>query len=70
MKHQLLESQKELLRIKLARVNQARLEVGRTTDRIAEELGIPKQEINQWKISANLDYFEKPEPPKKEEDKK
>jgi len=65
MKRQLLESQKELLLIMLARTNQAQLEIQKTSNRTAEELGIPKQELNQWKISPNLDYFEKPEPPNK-----
>jgi len=67
-KLQLLESQKELLKIKFARANQAQKEVTKTIDRIAEELGVLKEELEQWKISPNLEYFEKPEPVK--EDKK
>jgi len=68
MKKQLLNTQKELLRIKFARANLAQQEITKTMDRIAEELGVPKQELKQWKISPNLEYFEKPEPVK--EDKK
>lgn len=68
MKKQLLESQKELLRIKFIRANLAQQEITKTMDRIAEELGVPKQELKQWKISPNLEYIEKPEPV--EEDKK
>ena len=68
MKKLLLESQKELLRIKFARANQAQQEIMKTIDRIAEELGVPKQELKQWRISPNLEYIEKPEPV--EEDKK
>lgn len=64
----LLESQKELLRIKFVRANLAQQEITKTIDRIAEELGVPKQELKQWKISPNLEYIEKPEPV--EEDKK
>jgi len=77
MKKQLLESQKELLRIKFALANQAKANLNITMDRIAMELGIPKQELSQWKINAELAYFEKKEPLKevkktfpKEEDKK
>lgn len=69
MKKQLLESQKELLRIKLARVNQAKLEISVARNRIAEELGIPKQELDKWRISAELDYFEKPDLPNKKDKK-
>ena len=70
-KRQLLESQKELLRIKFARVKLAQAEIDRTVDRIMGELGIPKQELSQWRISSNLEYFERIEIPKgSEEDKK
>jgi len=77
MKKQLLESQKELLRIKFALANQAQSNVNITMDRIAMELGIPRQELSQWKIDAELKCFEKKEPLKevkktfpKEKDKK
>lgn len=61
MKKKLLESQKELLRIKFIRANQAQIEADKTIDNIAMELGIPKQELGQWKLDAKLEYFEKKE---------
>jgi len=64
MKKNLLESQKQLLRIKQAGISQAmknldtlRADYNRTIYQIAEELEIPKEEIKDWQFKT--DYFEK-----------
>jgi len=64
MKKNLLESQKQLLRIKQAGISQAmknldtlRADYNRTIRQIADELEISKEEIESWRFES--DYFEK-----------
>jgi len=64
MRKDLMESQKQLLKIKQAGINQAmknldilRTDYTRTIYQVAEELEIPKEEIKDWQFKT--DYFER-----------
>ena len=64
MRKNLLESQKQLLKIKQTGLSQAvrnldtlRMDYNRTIQQIAEELEIPKEEIKSWRYET--EYFEK-----------
>lgn len=72
MRKNLLESQKQLLKIKQIGLNQAmknletlRADYNKTIRQIAIELGIPEEEIKAWRYE--IEYFEKIE--KEEKDK-
>jgi len=56
---ELLKSQQELVRLKLA---QARADFQATINTVASELGIDPSE--KWVLSPDFAYFEKPEPSK------
>jgi len=63
MRKNLLESQKQLLKIKQTGISQAiksldalQMDYNRTIRQIAEELEIPKEEIKGWQFKT--DYFE------------
>jgi len=63
-KKELLESQRELLNIKVNQINQVqqqldrmRIEFSKTITRMKEELGIPKKELNEWEFDKTERYF-------------
>jgi len=63
-KKELLESQRELLNIKVNQINQVqqqlnrmRIEFSKTIARMKEELGIPKKELNEWEFDKLERYF-------------
>jgi len=63
-KKELLESQRELLNIKVNQINQVqqqlngmRVEFSKTIARMKEELGIPKKELNEWEFDKSERYF-------------
>jgi len=63
-KKELLESQRELLNIKVNQINQVqqqldrmRIEFSKTIARMKEELGIPRKELNEWEFDKTERYF-------------
>jgi len=65
-KKELLESQRELLNIKVNQINQVqqqlngmRIEFSKTVTRMKEELGIPKKELNEWEFDKTEKCFVK-----------
>jgi len=84
-KKELLESQRELLNIKINQINQVqqqldrmRIEFSKTIARMKEELGIPRKELGEWEFDKSERYFvrkkmlkmpEKTIPKKKDKDK-
>lgn len=66
----ILGSQRELLFVKRANVQQAQMNLQNTLTSIALEVGIPESEIDQWQLNNKAEYFEKVEPPKKNPEKK
>jgi len=63
-KKELLESQRELLNIKVNQINQVqqqlnrmRIEFSKTIARMKEELGIPRKELNEWEFDKSERYF-------------
>lgn len=61
----LLTSQKELLRMKREKINEAIMlmrqreaEFDATLNKIAEELDVPEEDFANWKLSKNDDYLE------------
>jgi len=71
MKKKILESQKELLNIKVNQINQVqrglnqtRVNFSETVSRMKIELGIPKEEIGDWIFDKDENFFVKVEKPK------
>jgi len=63
-KKELLESQRELLNIKVNQINQVqqqldrmRIEFSKTIARMKEELGIPRKELGEWEFDKTERYF-------------
>jgi len=63
-KKELLESQRELLNIKVNQINQVqqqldrmKIEFSKTIARIKEELGIPRKELGEWEFDESEKYF-------------
>jgi len=66
IKKELLESQRELLNIKVNQINQVqqqlnrmRIEFSKTIAKIKEELGIPLKEQNEWEFDKSGKCFTK-----------
>ena len=63
----LLQSQTELLSTRMRELNNFKDIIQNTLDMICKELGIPENELEQWRLSNDMKYFEKIEkkaPPK------
>ena len=58
---ELLKSQQELIRLKMAQINAVQAEAQATVNLIAAELGIDPNE--KWNLSADGKFFEKVESP-------
>ena len=55
----LINSQRELLFIKRASVEQAQANLQNTLTSIALESGVPEAELGQWVLNDKAEYFEK-----------
>lgn len=60
----LINSQRELLFIRRANVEQAQASLQNTLTSIALESGVPETELGQWVLNDKAEYFEKAEAPK------
>lgn len=63
----LINSQRELLFIRRANVEQAQASLQNTLTSIALEVGVPEAELGQWELNDKAEYFEKTKVPKKNE---
>lgn len=61
----LIASQRELLFIKRANVEQAQANLQNTLTSIALESGVPETELGQWILNDKAEYFEKKKVPKR-----
>lgn len=55
----LLKSQRELLFIRRANIEQAQVNLQDTLTSIALEVGVPEAELGQWELNDKAEYFEK-----------
>lgn len=60
---ELLKSQRELVRLKIANLSTVQADVQNTVNTVATELGLDIKE--NWRLSDDGCFFEKIEPPKK-----
>lgn len=52
----LMQSQTELLAMRLRESNRI---MQNTVDMICKELGVPENELDQWRLDSDMKYFEK-----------
>lgn len=58
-KKELLQSQTELLSIRMKELNKFKDVAQNTLDMICNELGVPENELDQWRLSKDMKYLEK-----------
>ncbi len=55
----LLQSQTELLSTRMRELNTFKDIVQNTLDMICKEMGVPENELDQWRLSEDMKYLEK-----------
>jgi len=58
-KKKFLQSQTELLSTRMGELNAFEDIVQNTLDMICKELGVPENELDQWRLSEDMKYLEK-----------